>query len=262
MHIGFQTSCTFDYISRDFRSRLAILLLTIFGFLIPFVIIVLLYILIWNILKLKKPLQNQIVFKYEIAKIDQANSLYVCRTNENDDNEASQVKTFCLMKMDTKSNRMRQDDSVSNRRPNSVNERDDENVKSALVRPKMMFDLKTYRKYDFVSYKNLRSSFAHREAKVAKTILLIVTMFCLSWSPYVIVTIVAQFGANIEDYITPYTAALPALFAKSSSIFNPIIYTLTNNDCKMYFKRYVFGYLNKKKPVDKRIVLMNSNPTS
>lgn len=76
-----------------------------------------------------------------------------------------------------------------------------------------------------------------RESKVLKRIILNVTLFCVAWLPYACVALLGQFGNNIENYLTPYTTSIPAILAKFSSIYNPILYTLTNRDCKAYFKR-------------------------
>ncbi|XP_053739692.1 opsin-5-like [Synchiropus splendidus] len=59
--------------------------------------------------------------------------------------------------------------------------------------------------------------------------------FFMAWSPYAIVSMWAAFG-RIED-IPPMAFALPAMFAKSSTIYNPIIYlTLRPNFRKVIHK--------------------------
>ena len=60
------------------------------------------------------------------------------------------------------------------------------------------------------------------EVKTAKTILGIVLLFCLSWMPYAIVSLIGVFGG--QDYITPATSVIPGILAKCSTIYNPIIY--------------------------------------
>ena len=62
-------------------------------------------------------------------------------------------------------------------------------------------------------------------------------MFCIAWFPYAIVTLLAQFGTNIQRYITPYTTAIPSLFAKLSSVYNPLIFILTNKKLKKFYKK-------------------------
>ncbi|RNA24474.1 arthropsin type [Brachionus plicatilis] len=81
------------------------------------------------------------------------------------------------------------------------------------------------------------SSFIKRQVKVAKTVILIVIMFCIAWLPYAIITLIAQYISPnyLTTFVTPLTTSLPAIFAKTSSIYNPILYTLSNKDCKNYF---------------------------
>ena len=84
-----------------------------------------------------------------------------------------------------------------------------------------------------------QNSISSRENKLAKSICLVFIAFVFSWLPYALITILAQFGSNIQNYITPYTTSLPALFAKFSSVYNPVLYVLTNNDCKNYIKKMI-----------------------
>ena len=86
------------------------------------------------------------------------------------------------------------------------------------------------------------SAYLKREVKLIKMISLIVLMFVIAWTPYSVVTLAAQLGSNIEGYINPYTTSLPALFAKTSSVYNPLIYTLSNKE----FRRFFFNYFLKK----------------
>lgn len=54
-----------------------------------------------------------------------------------------------------------------------------------------------------------QNSISSRENKLAKSICLVFIAFVFSWLPYALVTILAQFGSNIQNYITPYTTSLP-----------------------------------------------------
>jgi r-opsin len=87
---------------------------------------------------------------------------------------------------------------------------------------------------------NRKFSFKKRQFRVIKTILLNIIFFCVSWTPYCILVIIAQYGSNIEEYVNPYTTSIPALVAKVSSIYNPILYTLNNQECRNYFKKVFF----------------------
>lgn len=77
-----------------------------------------------------------------------------------------------------------------------------------------------------------------REIRVTRQILACVSLFCITWFPYAIVVLIAQYGSHIERFVTPVTATLPALFAKSSVVLNPILYTLTSTECRTFFRRH------------------------
>ncbi|XP_041442714.1 melanopsin-B isoform X2 [Xenopus laevis] len=60
------------------------------------------------------------------------------------------------------------------------------------------------------------------EWKMAKIAFVIIIVFVLSWSPYACVTLIAWAGHGKS--LTPYSKTVPAVIAKASAIYNPIIY--------------------------------------
>ncbi|XP_033751107.1 rhodopsin-like [Pecten maximus] len=69
-----------------------------------------------------------------------------------------------------------------------------------------------------------------RDVKVMKTILLLVTAFLISWIPYSVFAVTSIIGYT-ED-IHPLIGTLPSLFAKSSILWNPLIYVCRNRSFK------------------------------
>nr|P31356.2 RecName: Full=Rhodopsin [Todarodes pacificus]2Z73_A Chain A, Rhodopsin [unidentified]2Z73_B Chain B, Rhodopsin [unidentified]3AYM_A Chain A, Rhodopsin [Todarodes pacificus]3AYM_B Chain B, Rhodopsin [Todarodes pacificus]3AYN_A Chain A, Rhodopsin [Todarodes pacificus]3AYN_B Chain B, Rhodopsin [Todarodes pacificus]CAA49906.1 rhodopsin [Todarodes pacificus]prf//1907156A rhodopsin [Todarodes pacificus] len=67
---------------------------------------------------------------------------------------------------------------------------------------------------------------ANAEMRLAKISIVIVSQFLLSWSPYAVVALLAQFGPL--EWVTPYAAQLPVMFAKASAIHNPMIYSVSH----------------------------------
>jgi hypothetical protein len=88
--------------------------------------------------------------------------------------------------------------------------------------------------------------FMRREVQLIKTILLIILMFCVSWLPYAFISMCGQFVGvyDLTKILTPTTAFLASIFAKTSSIYNPILYTFMNRQFKAYLKA---KYLRKKR---------------
>jgi r-opsin len=68
------------------------------------------------------------------------------------------------------------------------------------------------------------------ELRLLRSSVITVLMFCLAWSPYAIISLLAQYSPNRSEYVTPSTVMLPTLFAKTSAVTNPILYAFTNQD--------------------------------
>jgi predicted ATPase len=52
-----------------------------------------------------------------------------------------------------------------------------------------------------------------------------VCLFIVSWLPY---ALISQFGIlGLSDLVTPYSAEIPVLLAKTSAVWNPIVYAVT-----------------------------------
>jgi len=160
---GFQTHCSFNYISRDTYTRTYMIFLFNLGFILPLFLITSFYFLIWRYYKKSKKL---IIFKMKPVIVNQ----------------------------------------------NSI-------------RPIYSTMLKTNR----------------LETRLIKSIFLIVVTFCIAWTPYALVTLMAQFGSNAQLYINPFTTNLPALFAKLSSVYNPIIYILNNKKYRNLIRESIFS---------------------
>ncbi|XP_071973974.1 melanopsin-B-like isoform X1 [Engystomops pustulosus] len=66
------------------------------------------------------------------------------------------------------------------------------------------------------------SSTMKNEWKMAKIAFVIIVVYVLSWSPYACVTLIAWAGHG--NSLTPISKTVPAVIAKASAIYNPIIY--------------------------------------
>uniref|UniRef100_A0A667Z3W7 Teleost multiple tissue opsin 3b n=1 Tax=Myripristis murdjan TaxID=586833 RepID=A0A667Z3W7_9TELE len=78
-----------------------------------------------------------------------------------------------------------------------------------------------------------QSSAERREARVLLMVVSMVTGYLLCWLPYGVVAMLASFG---QPGSVPATASLiPSVLAKSSTVLNPIIYVLLNNQFSRCF---------------------------
>lgn len=57
-------------------------------------------------------------------------------------------------------------------------------------------------------------------------VFIIIICFLTAWTPYAIVSAVGQFGD--KDILSPLVTAIPGIFAKTSVVFNPIVYGLSH----------------------------------
>nr|AGB67501.1 c-like opsin [Tripedalia cystophora] len=78
------------------------------------------------------------------------------------------------------------------------------------------------------------------EKSVASLVVIMVVAFLISWSPYVIMSIWAMLPFTEE--VSPLAATLPALIAKSSTIYNPIIYGMKHRA----FRQQISGAWRKR----------------
>ncbi|KAK7070417.1 hypothetical protein SK128_021346 [Halocaridina rubra] len=71
-----------------------------------------------------------------------------------------------------------------------------------------------------------RAPARRNDLKTAQMVLTLILLFIISWSPYATVSLIGQFG-DIR-FLTPWMSTLPALFAKASVIYNPIVYGMSH----------------------------------
>lgn len=71
------------------------------------------------------------------------------------------------------------------------------------------------------------------EKRITWMVAVMIIAFILAWTPYAVFALIKQFGPT--DYIGPGMAVLPALIAKSSICYNPIIYVGMNTQVGLSF---------------------------
>lgn len=86
----------------------------------------------------------------------------------------------------------------------------------------------------------------HSQLKAARMIAITILAFLISWSPYCIVSLIAI--CNSTYILADGEAEIPELMAKSSVIYNPLVYAVMNGDFRKTAKRLLrerFCYKNK-----------------
>jgi len=66
--------------------------------------------------------------------------------------------------------------------------------------------------------------------------------FMVSWTPYSVLALMETFGSFA---ISPAVATIPSLFAKTSVVFNPLVYGLLNTQVKtsLFYIIYCESYI-------------------
>ena len=77
------------------------------------------------------------------------------------------------------------------------------------------------------------------ERKIAKTGFIMAIGFCSAWMPYAVVSMIA---VRSPSSVSPLAATVPAIIAKSSTSYFPIIYGLTHSA----FKRELIRMVRRK----------------
>ena len=84
----------------------------------------------------------------------------------------------------------------------------------------------------------------HRKQTEVRTALIILSLalFCLTaWTPYAVVSLIGQFGPTDGDsqvqWLSPLTTSIPAFFAKTTIIFNPLVYGFYQPQFRSSFRK-------------------------
>nr|UAY98662.1 tmt2a [Lutjanus erythropterus] len=78
-----------------------------------------------------------------------------------------------------------------------------------------------------------RSSAERSEGRVLLMVVSMVTGYLLCWMPYGVVSMLASFGR--PSVLSPAASLIPSLLAKTSTVLNPVIYVLLNNQFSRCF---------------------------
>lgn len=71
------------------------------------------------------------------------------------------------------------------------------------------------------------------EKAILRMSVIMVTCYLIAWTPYAIVCMMASYGP--PNGVPIYAEVIPSLFAKSSMVYNPIIYVLMNKPVSINF---------------------------
>jgi c-opsin len=69
-----------------------------------------------------------------------------------------------------------------------------------------------------------------REQRVLVMVVVMVMVYLMCWLPYGVMALLATFGR--PGLVTPEASIVPAIMAKTSTVFNPVIYIFMNKQVR------------------------------
>ncbi|XP_036943182.1 opsin 8, group member a [Acanthopagrus latus] len=115
------------------------------------------------------------------------------------------------------------------------------------------------------AYQSIQSNdfqYGNIEKKITLMAVMISTGFLIAWTPYVSVSFWSMFHSQEQDHMTPFITLLPCLFAKSSTVYNPVIYFIFQRTTRQELQRLqrvmfcCYHQLNSAAEVEKAEVQM------
>ena len=227
---GFGVSCTFDYLSQTASNVAYNYCLFYCGFAIPLLIIIVSYIGIFvevkrwsNKVKLSKAFTSR---TSDESQIDSSKGRFRKKQQAWLRDERHKSEEFELKFLNKKKF------FISKNSPPPKVLMSLRQQKQRLTSHKSLISNNEYRTLNLQSgaggdkMASLLQHNRRQEMKITKVLASCIVSFCICWVPYALVTQLAING--LQDYVTPHVAELPVMLAKSSSIWNPIIYSLNH----------------------------------
>lgn len=87
------------------------------------------------------------------------------------------------------------------------------------------------------------------EVQVARMVVVMVLAFLVSWLPYAAMSLVVIMNSSV--YIDPVIATIPVYLAKSSNVYNPIIYIFMNKQVILHHIHF-----HSQNPIERNIQTM------
>ena len=237
---GTLTTCCIDYTRRDWLMTSYVIALSVGGFVEPISVLGLLYALIWAKINERNSVLRRPIRK--LAKQTENPSSFENMRKRETKAEAIRLKSL----------RKRSGETFgTNSIPSKKLAASGENTKN-VVATLIPGGIRTNARETNLTTKKLIVSrgstklFSVREIRLAKGIMLTFLSFLFAVWPYSLLGFYAQFGGDIKTYLTPFNAALPPLFLKTVTIFNPLIYMKSDIELNRFMSGLIAPFLLKK----------------
>ncbi|XP_059156489.1 rhodopsin-like [Physella acuta] len=99
----------------------------------------------------------------------------------------------------------------------------------------------------------------HCEHKTIKVIMFLLMAFTLSWCPYTVISIIGLFGD--QSHISYLSSVVPSLLAKTSMVFNPLLYSISHPKVRKRILKAFCGASKLQRPKVSRCQNLRSSST-
>lgn len=196
---GFLTACSFDYLDESVGSRVFILIFFAAAYVIPLTCIISSYVgIVWAIKR---------------SDLNSFSGDGSSRVHHHHHHHHTRSK----MRIQTSSS-IYISNPVRASRPTSrtANNNTSSRPASSLSEARPSSSASNTRSYSSTSL----------EMKLVRIALFLISMWTISWTPYAVVALIGVSGN--KHLLNPLSSMIPALFAKTASIFDPVIYGLSH----------------------------------
>ena len=88
--------------------------------------------------------------------------------------------------------------------------------------------------------KQKKDKYIMTQYQIVRSLCLVVCVYCLSWAPYAVITLIAHYGN--PQYISQAISALAIILAKASTVANPVILVVLHPNMKRVAKQCFLSF--------------------
>ncbi|KAI9553132.1 arthropsin7 [Daphnia sinensis] len=94
------------------------------------------------------------------------------------------------------------------------------------------------------AFRKLRRQTEIRTAQIVVTLILV---YLTAWTPYAVVTLIGQFGSEDSQLLSPMATAIPAYFAKTAVVLDPLVYGFSHPHFRNSLRHYLANFADHNK---------------
>ncbi|KAK4014840.1 hypothetical protein OUZ56_027350 [Daphnia magna] len=85
------------------------------------------------------------------------------------------------------------------------------------------------------------------EIRTAQIVVTLIFVYLTAWTPYAVVTLIGQFGSEDSQLLSPMATAIPAYFAKTAVVLDPLVYGFSHPHFRNSLRHYLANFADHNK---------------